>query len=68
MDINGYVDRIESSIDDPTVLLGLRQDIAGDQALSDQDREFLDERISDYLADLGDAGIIDIEGLDAGTE
>lgn len=61
MDLNGYIDRIEASVEDPDALIMIRDQVAADTALSDTDREFLIERVGTYLADLERAGDIDID-------
>ena len=71
MDAVGYSDWIESNVENPDMLIGIRVRVAADQELTDVERVELDERIGMYLADLERGDVIGLEdegGAGAGAE
>lgn len=74
MDIDSYIDRVESNVSRPELLRAIAAEAADDAGLSTDELELVEDRVATYLADderqTGEPGEINdgVEGdEDAGT-
>lgn len=68
MSVNTWIEKIEDNVDSVEALQAIAGELSADTSLSPEDREFVNERIGTYLADIGretgDEDLLDEEGPD----